>query len=102
MAKDDQVSFIRHKERKFGRGCLEQWREQRGSLLKQLELLLRPFEDMLANRPFLLDERPRFVDFDLYGILGNALHTGLRYHPPSAAPQQSQEVAPPHDGCHTP
>jgi glutathione S-transferase len=83
VAKDDQVAFIRHKERKFGRGCLEQWREQRGSLLKQLEQLLRPFEDMVTHRPFLLDERPRFVDFDLYGILGNFLHSG-RYTLPAA------------------
>ena len=55
---------------------LEQWREQRGALSKQLEALLLPFEDMVAHRPFLLDERPRFVDFDLYGILGNVLFTG--------------------------
>jgi glutathione S-transferase len=31
---------------------------------------------MLMFRPYLLDERPRFVDFDLYGMLGNFLHSG--------------------------
>src|SRR5437867_1170858 len=25
----DRLGFIRHKERKFGRGCIEKWREQR-------------------------------------------------------------------------
>ena len=72
----DQVAFIRHKERKFGRGCLDQWRAQRKPLLKQLEQLLVPFEQMLLRQPFLLDERPRFVDFDLFGILENYLYSG--------------------------
>ena len=34
-------------------------------------------------RPFLLDQRPRFVDFDLYGILANFLYSG-RYRLPAA------------------
>ena len=72
----DQVAFLRHKERKFGRGCLEQWRAQQKDLLAQLEQRLMPFEEMLMHRPFLLDHRPRFVDFDLYGILANFLYTG--------------------------
>ena len=33
----DQVSFVRHKERKFGRGCIDQWRTQQKELLGQLE-----------------------------------------------------------------
>jgi glutathione S-transferase len=71
-----RVAFLRHKERKFGRGCIDQWRAQQRALLAQLEQGLRPFEDMLAHQPFLLGDRPRFVDFDLYGILGNFLYTG--------------------------
>jgi glutathione S-transferase len=72
----DQLAFLRHKERKFGRGCLDQWRTQQKELLAQLEQRLVPFEEMLLTRPFLLDQRPRFVDFDLYGILGNFLYSG--------------------------
>ena len=83
VSKADQVGFIRHKERKFGRGCLEQWYAQRSVLQKQLAQLLQPFEDMLVHQPFLLDARPRFVDFDLYGILGNFLYTG-HYKLPAA------------------
>jgi glutathione S-transferase len=72
----EQLAFLRHKERKFGRGCIEQWAAQRQDLLAQLEERLVPFEEMLLDRPFLLEERPRFVDFDLYGMLGNFLYSG--------------------------
>jgi glutathione S-transferase len=72
---DDHLRFLRHKERKFGRGCLDQWRAMRPQLLAQLEERLLPYEEMLAYKPFLLDDRPRFVDFDLYGMLGNFLFT---------------------------
>ena len=72
----DQLGFLRHKERKFGRGCLDQWQAQQKELQSQLEQRLVPFEEMLMYRPFLLDERPRFVDFDLYGILANYLYSG--------------------------
>ena len=72
----DQLAFLRHKERKFGRGCIDQWRTQQKDLLAQFEQRLVPFEEMLMYRPFLLDQRPRFVDFDLYGILANFLYSG--------------------------
>lgn len=73
---DDHLRFLRHKERKFGRGCIDQWRAMKSQLLEQLEEKLVPFEEMLADKPFLLDKRPRFVDFDLYGMLGNFLFSG--------------------------
>ncbi len=76
VAKADVVAFIRHKERKFGRGCLGQWAAQQKELLKKLEAGLAPFEQMLLHRPFLLGDRPRFVDFDLFGMLGNFLYSG--------------------------
>ena len=78
----DRLRFLRHKERKFGRGCIEQWQGQRKELLAQLEQRLIPFEEMLMFRPFLLDDRPRFVDFDLFGMLGNFLYSG-RYRLPA-------------------
>src|SRR5215468_937187 len=43
----DQLRFVRHKERKFGRGCLNQWRAQQNGLLDQLGQKLVPFEEML-------------------------------------------------------
>ena len=79
----EQLGFLRHKERKFGRGCIEQWKRQRPELLDQLETRLMPFEEMLMHRPFLLGDRPRFVDFDLVGMLGNFLYSG-HYRLPGA------------------
>jgi len=75
VPKSDQLLFVRHKERKFGRGCLDQWRAQEGDLLRQLEERLIPFEEMVMYRDFLIDDRPRFVDFDLFGMLGDFLYT---------------------------
>jgi glutathione S-transferase len=72
----DRLRFIRHKERKFGLGCLEQWRGQQKELLQELARGLLPFEAMLIDKPFLLEARPRFVDFDLFGMLANFLYSG--------------------------
>ena len=33
-------------------------------------------DEMLIGSPFLLDRRPRFVDFDLYGMIENFLFSG--------------------------
>jgi glutathione S-transferase len=84
--KTEQVHFLRHKERKFGRGCIGQWYAQRNDWLKQLEQKLLPFEEMLAHQPFLLGQQPRFVDFDLFGMLENFLYSG-HYELPAAHPQ---------------
>jgi glutathione S-transferase len=72
----EQLLFLRFKERKFGRGCIDQWRKDQKNWLKKLEDRLVPFEIILSHQPFLLDERPRFVDFDLYGMLENFLYSG--------------------------
>jgi glutathione S-transferase len=74
----ERVHYLRHKERKFGRGCLERWRREQPLLRQELARRLLPFEQMLQHRPFLLDRAPRFVDFDLYGMLSNLLYT--RHH----------------------
>jgi glutathione S-transferase len=79
----DRLRFVRHKERKFGRGCLNQWRSQQKEWLAELAQKLLPFEEMLLHKPFLLDHRPRFVDFDLYGMLANFLYSG-HYRLPAA------------------
>jgi glutathione S-transferase len=79
----ERLRFLRHKERKFGRGCIEQWKTNQKALLAQLAERLIPFEEMLLYKPFLLDQRPRFVDFDLYGMLANFLYSG-HYRLPAA------------------
>ncbi|MGH7978503.1 MAG: glutathione S-transferase family protein, partial [Limisphaerales bacterium] len=71
-----QLQFLRFKERKFGRGCIDQWRKDQRLWLKKLEERLIPFEIILSHQQFLLDDRPRFVDFDLFGMLENFLYSG--------------------------
>lgn len=86
VPKADVLEHIRFKERKFGRGCLQQWRAQTDALLDDLVHRVMPFEQMLAHRDFLLEETPRFVDFNLWGMLANFLYSGA-YKMPAALPQ---------------
>lgn len=86
VPKAEWVAFVRHKERRFGRGCLDQWHHEQAQLLLQLEQRLIPFEEMLIYKTFLLEEGPRFVDFDLYGMLTNFLYSG-HYQLPKAHTQ---------------
>ena len=72
----DQLQYLRFKERKFGRGCIEQWRADRRQWLGKLEASLMPFEEMLMHHTFLLGDTPRFVAFDLFGMLENFLYSG--------------------------
>jgi glutathione S-transferase len=76
VAPSDWLPFLRHKERRFGKGCLDAWRKDQRVLMKGLRASLAPCERMLASRPFLLANRPLFVDFDLYGMVGNFLYSG--------------------------
>ena len=86
VAPAEQLNFIRFKERKFGRGCLDRWRAEQSQLLAQLAIALAPFEQMLADKPFLLGDHPLFVDFDLWGMLANFLYSG-HYQFPSECPK---------------
>jgi len=82
----EQLNYLRYKERKFGRHCLEQWLHDQDQLQVQLAEKLLPFEQMLATRDFLLEGRPRFVDFDLWGMLANFLYSG-NYRLPAEHPR---------------
>jgi glutathione S-transferase len=83
---EEQLAYLRFKERKFGRGCLDQWRAGHRTLAATMTRRLVPFEQMLATRPFLLDTQPRFVDFDLWGMLANFLFSG-HYSLPAVHPK---------------
>ena len=82
----EQLNYLRFKERKFGRGCIAEWRAGQKQLQAQLSERLVPFEQMLAERPFLLGQMPVFLDFDLQGMLANFLHSG-HYKLPAAHPK---------------
>jgi len=72
----ERVMLIRHKERKFGKGCLSEWTSHRTYLCAQFAELLTPIDHMLAESPFLVSDRPLFVDYDLYGVIENYLFSG--------------------------
>ena len=69
----ERTLLIRHKERKFGVGCVERWQRERPTMIAEANRLLRPFEQTLhhAEAPFLFGSAPVYCDFLLYGILGN-------------------------------
>ncbi|CAN5634544.1 hypothetical protein BH09VER1_BH09VER1_15320 [soil metagenome] len=62
---------LRHKERKFGLGCVKKWAAERPQLLADAERLLAPYDLMLGQNPFLLTDQPVYADFALFGVLGN-------------------------------
>jgi glutathione S-transferase len=89
LPRSEHLGYLRHKERKFGRGCLDQWFQEQKQWIAELTARLQPCEQMLGARPFLLDDRPRFVDFDLWGMLANFLFSG-HYKLPAAHPRLKQ------------
>jgi len=48
----DRAMFLRHKERKFGPGCMTQWKNQRGDLRRQLDERLAPLDQIVSRQPF--------------------------------------------------
>jgi glutathione S-transferase len=62
---------IRHKERRFGRGCLAEWTANAGHLRADADRLLANFETTLRHSPFIFGDTPVYADFALFGILGN-------------------------------
>jgi len=72
----DRTMLIRHKERRFGRGCIEQWRRDAGAIRAEADRLLQPYELTLQHSPFLLGAEPVYADFLLYGILANLTWNG--------------------------
>jgi glutathione S-transferase len=67
----ERTLIVRHKERKFGRGCVADWAARHDELTRTARALLEPYELTLRQRPFLFGETPIYADFALYGILGN-------------------------------
>jgi glutathione S-transferase len=47
----ERTPQIRHKERKFGPGCLARWQQERPAMIAEATRLLRPFEQVLATNP---------------------------------------------------
>jgi glutathione S-transferase len=67
---------VRHKERKFGRGCIELWQANAEAIRTEADALLARFETTLRHSPFLFGDAPVYADFALFGILGNLTFRG--------------------------
>ncbi|HEX2731216.1 MAG TPA: glutathione S-transferase family protein [Polyangiaceae bacterium] len=65
----EQALYALIKERKFGAGCLQQWRAARPELLARARSLLAPTLATLRQVPFLFGEKPTLADAALYGNL---------------------------------
>ena len=71
-----RITSIRHKERRFGRGCVDRWRANKLNLKAELDRLLARFDQTLRHREFLLGAIPHYVDFALFGVIGNYTYRG--------------------------
>ena len=67
---------VRHKERRFGRGCIETWRRDATAIRAEADRLLARFETTLLHSPFLFGDTPVYADFLLFGIIGNLTYRG--------------------------
>ena len=78
-----RTMIIRHKERKFGLGCVDRWREQHDELFERFVSLLAPAEKTLGERRWLMGESPVYADFALFGVLENVTYDGINELPDS-------------------
>ena len=67
----------RHKERKFGVGCLGEWLRNIKTLIENFHHCIQPFEKILGDKPFLTGDRPVYADYALCGVIGNFLFPGV-------------------------
>lgn len=67
----ERTMVLRHKERRYGVGCLDQWKRDAAALKTRFQRALEPLDARLRHSLFLLREQPVFADFALFGILGN-------------------------------
>jgi glutathione S-transferase len=72
----DRTMVIRHKERRFGRGCVEAWKRDASAIRSELDRQLARCETTLRNSAFLLGSIPVYADFALFGVLGNLCYQG--------------------------
>jgi glutathione S-transferase len=87
-----RTMIVRHKERSFGRGCVEAWKRDRKALAAKFDSLLEEFETTLRHTPFLLGEAPVYADFALFGVIGNVTFNGWnKLNPKRSAIRKWQE-----------
>ncbi len=55
------------KERRYGAGCIDDWRAQQGALIERGRALLEPTRQSLERHPWVLGETLTLADIALYG-----------------------------------
>jgi glutathione S-transferase len=78
----ERTGIVRHKERKFGRGCIELWEKEAPRLRLQAEKVLASFDNTLRNSEFLFGVEPVYADYLLLGIIGNLTFRNYNPIPP--------------------
>lgn len=76
-----RTNAIRHKERKFGRGCVDRWQKEAPLLRAKAAEVLDPFDNTFRHSDFIFGSRPVYADFLLLGILGNLTYRGYNTLP---------------------
>ncbi|HEY2573606.1 MAG TPA: glutathione S-transferase family protein [Verrucomicrobiaceae bacterium] len=80
---------LRHKERKFGRGCVAQWKSQIDEIRAGAASHFARFDARLRQHPWLLGAEPVYADFLLYGIVSNYTWNSWNELPPEMTALQS-------------
>jgi len=65
----ERALFVLVKERRWGAGSVDRWRQEEPSLVRRALDLLGPLARDLATRPFLLGDGPTLADAAVYGQL---------------------------------
>jgi glutathione S-transferase len=63
----DAALFVFIKERKFGRGCVDEWARNAAALVTRARAMLAPTLRTLSQRPFIFGDSPTLADAALYG-----------------------------------
>ncbi len=64
----DRALFTFIKERKFGRGCVDEWEKSLATLLARSGEMLAPTAQTLSQQPFIFGASPTLADAALYGL----------------------------------
>jgi glutathione S-transferase len=59
--------YVFIKERKFGKGCVDRWLQERDELIGRASAMLEPTVQTLATQPFVFGAQPTLADAALYG-----------------------------------
>src|SRR5262245_39421986 len=85
----ERALYVFVKERKFGRGCVDEWERGREGLIARARELLGPSCQTLAQQPFLFGTEPTLADAALYGQV-----VMLEYVDPSLPERLGHELPP--------